>query len=60
MDRINAFLGSGEAERVDPSEETIINGAPYDSHQVTQNGTENSAPVDRPDPQNAEEIKRNR
>jgi hypothetical protein len=30
MDRINTFRASGEAERADPSDETVINGAPYD------------------------------
>ena len=59
MDRINPFWGSGETKRADRSDETVINGAPYDGHQVTQRGTENPAPlVDRPDPQITEEIKR--
>jgi hypothetical protein len=59
MDRIDIFGASGEAERADPSDDTVINGAPYDGHQVTQSGTETPAPlVDRPDPKIAEEIKR--
>ena len=59
MSRINTFRAPGEAKLADPADETVINGAPYDGHQVTQRGTENPAPlVDRPDPQITEEIKR--
>jgi len=29
MARINTFGASGEAERANPSDETVINGAPY-------------------------------
>jgi hypothetical protein len=59
MDRIDTFRASGEAERADPSDETVINGAPYDAHQAIRSGAENpAAPVDRPDAQIAEEIKR--
>jgi hypothetical protein len=58
MNRIDPYLGSAEAERADPSEETVINGAPYHGHQVTQGGTEKPAAVTLQDPQNAEEIRR--
>jgi hypothetical protein len=59
MGRINTFRASGEAERADPSDETVINGAPYDAPQAIRSGAENpAAPVDRPDAHMAEEIKR--
>ena len=59
MDRIDIFQASGEAERADPSEETVINGAPYDAHQAIRSGAENPAtPIDRPHVQIPEEIKR--
>ena len=59
MGRINTFGASGEAERADPSDETVINGAPYDGHQAIRSGAETpAASVDRPDPPIAEEIKR--
>ena len=59
MGLIDTFRASGEAERADPSGETIINGASYDPHQAIGSGAESPAPlVDRPDPKIAEEIKR--
>jgi hypothetical protein len=59
MDRIDTFRASAEAERADPSDETVINGAPYDAHQAIRSGAANpTAPVDRPHAQIAEEIKR--
>jgi hypothetical protein len=59
MGRINTFGPSGEAERADPSDETVINGAPYDGDPAIQSGAENPAPpVDRHDAPIAEEIKR--
>ena len=59
MVRINTFGASGEAEPADPSDETVINGAPYDGDQAIRSGAENpAAPVDRPDAQIAKEIKR--
>ncbi len=59
MGRINTFGASGEAERADPADETVINGAPYDAHQAIRSGAANpAAPVDRPHAQIAEEIKR--
>ena len=59
MARINTFGASGEAERADPSDETVINGAPYDGDQAIRSAAENpAAPVDRPHAQIAEEIKR--
>ena len=58
MARMKIFRAWGEAERAEPSDETVINGA-YDAHQANRSGAENPAPlVDRPDPQIAEEIKR--
>jgi hypothetical protein len=58
MDRINTFRAPGEAERADPSDETVINGAPYDGRQVTQSDGESpAASVARPDAPIAEEIK---
>jgi hypothetical protein len=59
MGRINTFWASGGAEPVDPSNETVINGVPYDAHQGIQSGAENPAtPVDRQDAQISGEIKR--
>jgi hypothetical protein len=59
MDSINTFRAPGEAERAEPSDETVINGAPYDGHHVTQSGGESPATsIDRPDAAIAEEIKR--
>jgi hypothetical protein len=59
MARINTFGASGESERADPSDETVINGAPYDGDQAIRSGADNlAAPVDRPDAQIAKEIKR--
>ncbi len=56
MNRINAFRAT---ERADPTDETVINGAPYDAHQAIRTGAENpAAPVGRPDAHIAEEIKR--
>ena len=58
MDRIGTFRASGEAERA-ASDETVINGAPYDGDQAIRSGADNlAAPVDRPDAQIAKEIKR--
>ena len=52
------FGASGEAERADPWDETIINGA-YDAHKAILSSPENPAvPGDRPDAHIAEEIKR--
>ena len=52
------FGASGEAERADPWDETVINGAPYDAHKVIRSSPENpAAPGDRPEAV-AEEIKR--
>jgi hypothetical protein len=56
--RINIFGAFGEAERADSSDDTVINGAPYDPHHASRSGAENRpASVDRPDPQIAEKIK---
>jgi hypothetical protein len=59
MGRTDTFGASGEAERPDPSDETVINGAPYYAHEAIRSGAENpAATVDRPDAQISEEIKR--
>jgi hypothetical protein len=59
MSWINAFRASGEDERADPSDETVINGAPYDAHEAIRSGAETAAtPVGAPDARVAEEIKR--
>ena len=59
MGLIDKVRGPGEAERADPSDKTVVNGAPYDGHPVTPSGTENLSPVvGRPDAPIAEEIKR--
>jgi hypothetical protein len=59
MGRIGIFRAWGESERAEPSNGTVINGAPYDAHETIQSGAENPAvPVDRPHAQIAEEIKR--
>jgi hypothetical protein len=59
MDRIDTLRASGKGERADPSDETVINGAPYDAHEAIRSGAENpAAPVDRRDAQISEEIKR--
>jgi hypothetical protein len=59
MGRIDTFRASGEAERADPSDETVINRAPYDAHQAVRSGAVNpTAPADGPGAQIAEEIKR--
>ena len=57
MGRIYTFLASGEAERAEPSDETV-SGAPSDARQAIRSASENRpAPVDRRDPQIAEKIK---
>jgi len=59
MARINIFRAWGEAERAEPSDETVINGAPYDADKAIRSSAETpAAPVNRPDAQIAEEIKR--
>jgi hypothetical protein len=59
MSRIDTFRASGKAEPGDPSDETVINGVPYDAHEAIRNGAETAAtPVGVPDTRVAEEIKR--
>jgi hypothetical protein len=59
MARMKIFRAWGEAERADPSNETVINGAPYVGDQAIRSGAENPAAyVDRPDPQISKEIRR--
>ena len=48
LGRISTLRASGEAEPVDPSDETVSNGAPFTPHQAIRSGVENrTAPVDR-------------
>jgi hypothetical protein len=59
MSWINTFLASGAvatAAPADPSDETVINGAPYDARSAIRNGAE--LPVAHPDEQIEAEIKR--
>jgi hypothetical protein len=59
MSWINAFRASGEAERADPSDETVINGAAYNADKAIRSGAKTAAtPVGAPDARVAEEIKR--
>lgn len=59
MDWVNTFRSSGAGEPAEPSNETIINGAPLDAHQAIRRVAENpAARVDRPGAPIAEEIKR--
>jgi hypothetical protein len=60
MGMIDTIQESGESRPADPLDDTVINGAPYDARQTIQGGTEKkpAAPADGPDPQIAEEIKR--
>ena len=59
MARMKIFRAWGEAERAEPSDETVINGAPYDADKAIRSGAENTAaPVNRLDAQIAEEIRR--
>jgi hypothetical protein len=58
MSWINAFRSSGEAERADPSDETVINGAPYDAQRaIRSNSHDPTASGDRSEAI-AEEIRR--
>jgi hypothetical protein len=58
MDWTRRFRTSGEPQAADPSDETVINGAPYDAHKEIRSSPENlAAAVDRPEAI-AEEIKR--
>jgi mono/diheme cytochrome c family protein len=59
MDWKNTFLASrvvGAAGTFDPSDETIVNGAPYDANSAIRSGAEGS--VAHSDAPIAEEIKR--
>ena len=59
MARINIFRAWVEAERAEPSDETVINGAPYDGDRAIRSGAENSAAsVDRRDAPISKEIER--
>lgn len=57
-DWMSKFRGSGGAEPVDPADETVINGAPYDARKDIRSSPQNpAAPGNRPEAV-AEEIKR--
>ena len=59
MDRIDTLQASCEIERADPSDETVINGAPYDPGKAIRSSTEKpTVPFDCPESQIADEIKR--
>ena len=59
MDRIDALRPSCEVERAGPSDETVINGAPYDPGKAIRSSAEKpTVPVDCPESQIADEIKR--
>jgi hypothetical protein len=59
MGWMSRFGASREAEPVDPSDETVMNGAPYDAHKAIRSSPKSpAAPGDRPDARIAEEIKR--
>lgn len=53
------FRAPGRAEATDPSDETVINSAPYDPKKTIRGGSQRpAAPGDRPEAQIEEEIKR--
>jgi hypothetical protein len=57
-DWMSRYRGSGKAEPADPTDETVINGAPYDAQKGLPGGPQNAAAHgDRPEAV-AEEIKR--
>jgi len=55
MDRAT-FQAPDEAEPIDPSDETVINGAPFDAHKTAPLRV--PAPIDQPREGISEEIKR--
>jgi hypothetical protein len=58
MDRIDALRAACEVERADPSDETVINGAPYDPGKALRSSAEMpTIPVDCPEPQIADRNK---
>lgn len=59
MDRVDAFREPDQADGTDPSDQTVINGAPYAAHKANQGGAEEAAAhLERQERQAAEEIKR--
>jgi hypothetical protein len=55
----NTFWASGVSAPVDPSDETVVNGVPYDAARAIRRGADKfAAPVDRADPQISDETKR--
>jgi hypothetical protein len=58
MDWMNRFRASARAEPADPTDETVINGAPYDAPKEIRNSPRYpAAPGDPSDAGIAEEIK---
>ena len=58
MDWMNRFRASGRAEPADPTDETVINGAPYDAQKEIRNSPRYpAAPGDPSDAGIAEEIR---
>lgn len=55
MDRAT-FQASDESEAIDPSAETVINGAPFDAHKTAPIRAQ--TPIDQPREGISEEIKR--
>jgi len=55
MDRIDTLRAFGETEPVDPTAETVINGAPYRPHSARPSALD--SPVDQPPGELSEEIK---
>lgn len=58
MDWMSRFRGTGYAERTDPADETVINGAPFDARNTSRSGPESLAPPGDREVTLAEEIKR--
>ena len=55
MDRIDALRAACEVERADPSDETVINGSPYDPGKAIRSSAEKpTVPADRPERQIAD------
>ena len=53
--QFDALRASDKGERADPSDETVINGAPYDPGKAIRSSAEKpTVPADRPEPQIAD------
>lgn len=55
MERVDAHRASGRVAGNGPSEDTVVNNAPYVPHRPVQ--AERDAPVDRSDGRLADEVK---